>query len=209
MALLWALAIAAVIIFSSFFSISASAQSNTGRILGTVTDQTGAPIAGASVTITDVQRGLTHNLTTTAAGEYVAPDLLPAIYQVRIEAAGFKTSERTDIRIEVATDAQIDFPLQPGQATETVVVSGQVPLINTTSSSLGGTLSNKEINDLPLNGRNYENLLQLRPGIVRYPAADSPPPAPTACAPRTTPTSWMGSSTASPSPGKASSTAPA
>jgi Carboxypeptidase regulatory-like domain/TonB dependent receptor-like, beta-barrel len=169
MALLWALAIAAVLVFSSLFSISARAQSNTGRILGTVTDQTGAPIAGASVTITDVQRGLSRNLTTTAAGEYVAPDLPPAIYKVRIEAPGFKTSERTDIHIEVATDAQIDFPLQPGRATETVVVSGQVPLINTTSSSLGGTLSNKEINDLPLNGRNYENLLQLRPGIVRYP----------------------------------------
>jgi hypothetical protein len=163
------LAIAVVLAFSSFFSVSVSAQSDTGRILGTVTDPSGAPVSGASVTITDVQRGTVRNLVTSTAGEYVAPDLLPGVYRVRIGAPGFKISERTDLHIEVATDAQIDFRLQAGSATETVVVSGQLPLINTTSSSLGGTLSNKEINDLPLNGRNYENLLQLRPGIVRYP----------------------------------------
>ena len=71
--------------------------------------------------------------------------------------------------IEVATDVRADFALQPGQVTETVTINEEVPLVNTTSSTLGGTLSNKEINDLPLNGRNYENLLQLRPGVMRYP----------------------------------------
>jgi hypothetical protein len=145
------------------------AQTNTGRILGVVTDPSGATVAGAAVTITEVERGTTRSLTTTPAGEYVAPDLMPGMYRVRVEAKGFKTSERADIQISVASDAQIDFALQTGQASETVTVTEQVPLINTTSSSLGGTLSNKEINDLPLNGRNYENLLQLRPGVVRYP----------------------------------------
>jgi hypothetical protein len=71
--------------------------------------------------------------------------------------------------VSVAQDSQIDFKLQTGAATETVVVTTEAPLIDTTSSALGGTLSNEEINELPLNGRNYENLLQLRPGIVRYP----------------------------------------
>ena len=71
--------------------------------------------------------------------------------------------------IEVATDVRSDFTLQPGQVNEIVTISDQVPLVNTTSATLGGTLSNKEINDLPLNGRNYENLLQLRPGVMRYP----------------------------------------
>lgn len=145
------------------------AQTNTGRILGVVTDPSGATVAGATVIITEVQRGTTRSLTTTQAGEYVAPDLMPGLYKVRVEAKGFKTSERTDIQISVAVDAQIDVELQTGQASETITVTLQVPLINTTSSSLGGTLSNKEINDLPLNGRNYENLLQLRPGVVRYP----------------------------------------
>jgi hypothetical protein len=145
------------------------AQTNTGRILGTVTDPSGATVAGATVTITDVQRGASRSLTTTQTGEYVAPDLMPGMYKVRVEAKGFKSSEHSDIPVEVASDALIDFMLQTGQTSETVTVTGQIPLINTTSSSLGGTLSNKEINDLPLNGRNYENLLQLRPGVVRYP----------------------------------------
>ena len=71
--------------------------------------------------------------------------------------------------IEVATDVRADFALQPGQVTRDGGLQRRCPLVNTTSSTLGGTLSNKEINDLPLNGRNYENLLQLRPGVMRYP----------------------------------------
>ncbi|MBZ5719094.1 MAG: TonB-dependent receptor [Acidobacteriia bacterium] len=145
------------------------AQTNTGRILGTVTDQSGGAVNGATVTITDVQRGTTRTITTDESGAYVAPNLVPSVYKVRTEAKGFKTLERPNIPVEVATDVRIDLVLQPGQVTETVVVQEDVPLVNTTSSTLGGTLSNKEINDLPLNGRNYENLLQLRPGVVRYP----------------------------------------
>jgi Carboxypeptidase regulatory-like domain len=145
------------------------AQTSTGRILGSVTDQSGAALTGSTVVITDVQRGVTRTLTTDQAGEYVAPELSPGLYKVRAEASGFKSVERTDIQLEVAKDARIDLMLQPGQVSETVIVSGDVPLVDTTSSTLGGTLSNEIINDLPLNGRNYENLLQLRPGVMRYP----------------------------------------
>ena len=144
-------------------------QANTGRILGTVTDPHGAAVAGASVKVTDLARGTERNLVTTDAGEYVAPNLVPGVYRVRIVASSFKTEERSDVLVSVAQDSQIDFNLQSGAATETVVVTAESPLIDTTSSALGGTLSNEEINELPLNGRNYENLLQLRPGIVRYP----------------------------------------
>lgn len=150
-------------------SLPLFAQTYTGRILGTVTDQTGAALAGAGVVITDMQRGVTRTLTTDQAGEYVAPDLSPGVYKVRAEAKGFKVVERLNIPLEVAKDVRIDLTLQPGQVSETVIVSGEVPLLDTTSSTLGGTLSNQAINDLPLNGRNYENLLQLRPGVVRYP----------------------------------------
>ena len=94
---------------------------------------------------------------------------MPGIYKVRAEAKGFKTVERVDIQVEVARICAIDLTLPTGEANETVVVTEEIPLLSTTSSTLGGTLSNKEINDLPLNGRNYENLLQLRPGVVRYP----------------------------------------
>ena len=152
------------------FSASALAQSTAGRILGTLTDQSGAAVAGATVVVTDVQRGTSRTLTTDESGAYAAPDLQPGTYKIHVEAKGFKSLERPNVLIEVATDVRADFALQPGQVTETVVtITEDVPLVNTTSATLGGTLSNKEINDLPLNGRNYENLLQLRPGVMRYP----------------------------------------
>src|SRR5579862_629775 len=150
-------------------STSLSAQTSNGRILGNITDQSGASIAGATVTITDVQRGITRTLTTDASGFYVAPDLSPGTYTVRAEAKGFKSVQKVNVPVEVAKDARIDFGMQPGQVSEMIEVSGDVPLVDATSSTLGGTLSNKEINDLPLNGRNYQNLLQLRPGVMRYP----------------------------------------
>jgi Carboxypeptidase regulatory-like domain len=150
-------------------SLLAGAQSIAGRILGRVTDPSGAALKGATVVITDLQRGTARTLSTDDAGQYVAPDLPPSIYKVRVEARGFRTVEREKVEVEVAKDVPLDFSLQPGQVAETIVVNEEVALVNTTSSTLGGTLSNQEINDLPLNGRNYENLLQLRPGVMRYP----------------------------------------
>src|SRR6202158_1629282 len=144
-------------------------QTTTGRILGTVRDQSGAALAAATVTVTDVQRGITRTVTTGDSGEYVVPNLTPGTYTVRAESRGFKTVERPNIQIEGATDLSVDLSLPAGDGKDTVIVNEEVPLLDTTSSTLGGTLSNKEINDLPLNGRNYENLLQLRPGVVRYP----------------------------------------
>lgn len=151
------------------FSLPSSAQTSTGRILGNVLDSSQSAVAGATVTITDVERGLTRTLATDSSGQYVAPDLIPGLYTVKVEAKGFKPVERKSIQVEVAADLNVDFVLVPGDASETVIVTEQVPLLNTVNSELGGTLSNEEINDLPLNGRNYENLLQLRPGVVRYP----------------------------------------
>jgi hypothetical protein len=160
------LALAAAVIL---YSPSLFGQSTAGRILGTVTDSTGAAVAGATVVITDVQQGTSRTLTTGDSGEYVAPDLSPSIYSVRVSARGFKTVDQRSILVEVAKDLRLDFTLQAGEVAEVVEVNSEPPLLNTVSSTLGGTLSNKEINDLPLNGRNYENLLQLRPGVMRYP----------------------------------------
>jgi hypothetical protein len=165
---------AILIVFAVAFALGLAslpglAQSTAGRVLGSVTDQSGASVAGATVVITDTQRGTTRTLTTDTSGDYVAADLVPGMYKVHIEAKGFKSVDRLSVGIEVATDVRVDFSLQPGNVSEVVTVSEEVPLLNTTSSTLGGTLSNAEINDLPLNGRNYENLLQLRPGVVRYP----------------------------------------
>lgn len=150
-------------------TVPSISQTTTGRIIGNVHDQSGAAVAGATLTVTDVQRGTVRTATTDGSGGYLVSNLQPGTYTVRVEAKGFKTVERRDVIIEVATDVPVDVALSPGNVTETVIVTSEVPLVNTTSSVLGGTLSNQEINDLPLNGRNYENLLQLRPGVMRYP----------------------------------------
>jgi Carboxypeptidase regulatory-like domain len=158
-------AIAAVLLL--VVSAALPAQTTTGRILGTVQDQSGGVLPGATVTITDMQRGVTRTLTADDAGEYVASDLIPGTYKVRAEAKGFKTVERENILLEVAQDVRIDFSLPAGDATQTITVTEEVPLLNTTSATLGGTLSNETINDLPLNGRGrqrvfYRRLVQQR-----------------------------------------------
>jgi hypothetical protein len=144
-------------------------QGAAGRISGTVTDQTGAAIPNAAVTIQDIDRGTARNLMTDSAGAYSAPNLLPGNYRVKVEFQGFVTFERRDIQLEVGQDIRVDVPLRPGEQTETVTVQGEAPLIQTDNAELGGTIPNQVINDLPLNGRNFENLLDLRPGVTKYP----------------------------------------
>jgi hypothetical protein len=150
-------------------SIAASSQTYLGRILGTVTDKSNAIVTKAKVSIVNVGTSATRNLETNEAGEYVAPNLAPGDYKVLVDAAGFKKVERTGIRLEVAKDARIDFQLQPGTETESITVTAEAPLIETTNNTLGGTFSNKSINDLPLNGRDFQNLVVLRPGVQRSP----------------------------------------
>src|ERR1700683_2373266 len=145
------------------------APTTTGQILGSVTDPTGAGIAGAAVLVTDTQHGTTRAATTGPSGDFAVPELEPGTYKIRAEAKGFRTVERPNIVIEVAQDLRVDMSLPTGSVNETVVVTDEIPLVDSVSSTLGGILSNAEINDLPLNGRNYENLLQLRPGVMRYP----------------------------------------
>jgi hypothetical protein len=144
-------------------------QGSSGRILGSVTDQSGAVIPGVSVTIRDIDRGTSRTLTTDEAGVYNAPNLLPGNYSIRVELAGFATVERQNVRLEVAQDIRIDVSLKPGQQTELVQVQAESPLVETNNAELGGTIVNAVINDLPLNGRNFENLLDLRPGVSKYP----------------------------------------
>jgi hypothetical protein len=143
-------------------------QGSTGRIVGTVTDANGGAITGATVTILDVQRGTSRSLTTDESGAYNAPNLTPGAYKVRAEYKGFKTTERQNIALEVGQEARVDLTLQPGEQAQTITVTEQIPLVETTNAELGGTLQNEVINDLPLNGRNFENLLDLRPGVTKY-----------------------------------------
>ena len=144
-------------------------QTNLGRITGSVRDQTGGAMVGVTVSVTDADRGLERTTTTDSAGQYAFPGLLPGRKSIKAEAAGFKVFEQSGIVLEVAQDARLDIEMQPGAVNETVRVTEAPPLLDTTSAELGGTIQNEVINDLPLNGRNFENLLDLRPGVTKYP----------------------------------------
>ncbi len=148
------------------FCLPAFAQLNYGRIFGAVTDQSGGAIANATVTVTDVQRGVARPLTADGAGEFSASSLLPGTYSVRAEATGFKTVERENVVVGVGQDIRVDLTLQPGEQTQTITVTEAIPLVNTTSAQLGGTLENQTINELPVSGRGYALLLQYQPGVM-------------------------------------------
>jgi hypothetical protein len=144
-------------------------QANFGRISGTVTDPSGGAISGARVTVLDVERGVSKALVTNDAGEYNAPNLVPGNYKVRAESRGFKIFERTNILLEVGKEVRVDATLQPGEQSQTITVTESIPLVEITNATLGGTLSTQDISDLPLNGRNYQNLVSLRPGVMIQP----------------------------------------
>ena len=141
-------------------------QTTQGIIQGGVFDQTGGAVAGATVSVIDAARGITRTLTTDGAGQYIANALTPGTYTVRTEAKGFRTEEHSGVLVEVGQSVRVDLVVQPGEQTQTITVTSEVPAIDSTDSTLGGAVSNQSINSLPLNGRNFARLLQLRPGTV-------------------------------------------
>ena len=146
--------------------LHAFSQGSFGRILGTVTDQTGGVIVGATVSVVDTERGVTRTFTTDDAGVYNAPDLTASKYMVRVGAEGFKTLERQNIVFEVGHQIRIDLTIQLGEQNQTVTVTESVPLVETTNATMGGTIESTNIAELPLNGRDYQSLMALRPGVM-------------------------------------------
>src|ERR1700693_5468555 len=112
------------------FSLALFAQGSYGRILGLVTDQTGAVLQGATVSVIDTQRGLARTLTTDSAGEYNAPNLIPGTYTVRVEAKGFKTLDRQNVALVVGSEVRVDLTPQTGDQTQTVTVTEAIQLVD-------------------------------------------------------------------------------
>ena len=152
--------------FMAVRTIPAYAQLDTGTVNGTVTDATGAVVAGATVTVLNAGTGENRSTTTNQAGNYSVPSLPPGKYNVTIVKAGFSTSQETGLIVEVAQVAVLNDTLRVGTATESVAVSASTTGIATTSASLGTVIPEKEVTDLPLNGRQFSQLLQLAPGTV-------------------------------------------
>src|SRR5882672_8720678 len=153
------------------------AQTFRGTILGTVTDATGAAVPGAAVTVRNVDTGLLRKTETQADGSYRVPELPIGTYDVTVEKTGFQTSITSSVRVDVAAERHVDSALKPGEVKEQITVSGEaLPLIEITNATLGGTLTQETVKDLPINGRDYTKLIYLNPGVAGSPdqITDSP-----------------------------------
>jgi hypothetical protein len=148
------------------FSIAVYAQTtiSTGSIQGTVTDPSGALVAAAKVTITNQSNGRVVTVSTTSAGAYASGALTPANYVVRVEAKGFKTSEEP-VTVQVGVTASGNIKLQVGQASQVVEVQASEVQVNTEQATVQGVLTTQQIENLPINGRNFLDLAQLEPGV--------------------------------------------
>jgi hypothetical protein len=142
------------------------AQVPTGEITGSVSDPTGAVIAGASLVLVNPATNTQRTITTNEAGIFVLTALPPGMYNLRVGATGFATQARNGIELQVAQVARFDIVLQVGDVTEVVEVTGGAPLIDTDNAAVGTVIENRRILELPLNGRNYLQLASLTPGVT-------------------------------------------
>jgi hypothetical protein len=148
------------------FPAAAIAQQDTATVSGTVTDATGAVVPRAAVAATNVQTGIRVRTTATDAGTYVIPSLRPGDYSIAVESQGFQKTVRTGVTLQVAQVARIDVTLQTGALSESVEVVAATPLLDTLTSSRGSVIDQKKIVELPLNGRDYNQLALLSPGVL-------------------------------------------
>jgi len=142
------------------------AQKDTGAIVGLVRDPSGAVVAGAKVTVTDVDRGQTFTTTTNESGDYVASPLHIGRWIVTVEHPGFKKAVSSPVAINVQDRAAVNITLQVGQVTEEMVITGAAPLLQTETSEMGQVVDTKQVANLPLNGRNFAQLALLSTGTA-------------------------------------------
>ena len=142
------------------------AQKDTGSIVGTVKDPSGAVVPNADVTVSDVEHGQTFTASTNTAGEFVASPLRVGRYTVTVERAGFKKAVSVPVDLDVQQRVAVNIVLQVGQITESVVVSSATPLLETETSELGQVVDSQRVANLPLNGRNFAQLALLTAGTA-------------------------------------------
>src|SRR5580658_11000080 len=168
------IAIIAVSVFWISAPLFAQSTTATGSIQGTITDPSGAVVSGAKVTITNKDTGQTLHVTTSSAGTYNSGALVPGDYSVRAEAAGFKTTEE-GVVVKVGVVSGVNLSLEVGAANTVVTVAEQSVAVNTEQASVQGVLNKDQIENLPVNGRNFLDLAQLEPGVQIQDGADFDP----------------------------------
>ena len=157
----WAAAAAAFLLASAVL-----AQGVGGTVSGRVSDESGRPLSGAAVSARNTATALTRTRTSEAGGFYRMPELPVGIYEFSVGLAGFATEVRSGVRIVIGQKATLDFLLKVAQVAETVVVKADAPIVETTKSSIGASITRQQIDQLPLPGRDFETLAFLSPGIT-------------------------------------------
>lgn len=155
-----------LLIFMGITAAVASAQTDTGQVVGNVTDETGAAIPNASITVTNVDNGNVLTATSNGSGEFNVLAVPRGNYTAKVSAPGFASAQQS-FSLAVTQVQTLLFKLNTGAVTTTVEVTGEVPLVNTTNPTMGETIQGKQITDLPLNGLNFTNLALLVPGVTQ------------------------------------------
>ena len=150
----------------SLLGVQLVAQVRFGGVLGTVSDASGAIVSGATVKLTNLGTNETRTMQTGSTGTFAFPNLIAGVYRVEIEMTGFKKFIRDNAEVQVDVTNRVDATLQVGNITESVVVTTEAPPLQTDSASLGTTVGLREVESIPLSGRNVNNMLTLVPGVV-------------------------------------------
>lgn len=148
-------------------ALPACAQVDTGTLVGTVRDTSEAVLAGAAVTATNTDTGVANSAITNAEGEYVLTPLRIGTYSLTVEAKGFQKEIRNGIVLNVQQNIRLDFTLKVGSVSQTTVVTGAAPLVETENASLGDVITSTQVEELPLNGRRYTDLATLTSGVAK------------------------------------------
>src|SRR2546422_9196016 len=143
-----------------------SAQVTTATIAGVVQDSSGAVIPGVSVTVKNLDTGIARTVTTDERGRYTVPDLSLGNYEVEAQLPGFQTEVRSGITLSVGRSAIVNFALKVGQVSDKVTITEEAPLVESTTSAMSSLVDERTIRELPLNGRSYDQLALLQPGVV-------------------------------------------
>ena len=152
-------------------SVDLRAQVETGKIVGSVKDPSGAVVAEAVVTVTEIQTNVVKKSATNSNGEYVVTELKSGNYIVSVEHPGFKKAKQTEFKLDVNQVVRVDFTLVVGTVTEEMVVTAAEPLVESETSSIGQVIEQARVNDLPLDGRDFVQLAYLSPGVNQGPTA--------------------------------------
>ena len=165
--------VAGLCLFVCLGSVGLWGQAATATITGTITDTTGAAIPGAAISAKNDRTGITRSTQSDAQGRYNVPDLAIGEYEVQASKMGFQTVIKKNIALEVGAAPVADFQLAVGQTTETVNVEANVSQVETETSTVSSLVGESQMRELPLNGRNFEQLILLAPGAISYPAGGS------------------------------------